>query len=104
MISSLAVDDAHEVTDLLDHATHGRRILERAPAAELVEAEADQRLLLGLGPAVRGSALLGPPQLPSPTPPPIPSRPRGLAGRLGIACRAVAAARHDLAHLLAAPR
>ena len=45
-LSSLVVDHPHEVLDLVDHAAHGRRILERAPAAHLVEAETDQRLLL----------------------------------------------------------
>ena len=56
--SSLVVDHPHEVADLLDHAAHGRRILERAPAAHLVEAETDQRLLLDPGPPVRACDLL----------------------------------------------
>ena len=37
------LDHADEVADLVDHAAHGRGVLQRAPAADLVEAEADQR-------------------------------------------------------------
>src|SRR5262245_58424702 len=57
-LSSLVVDHPHEVADLGDHAAHGGRILGRAPPAQLVEAEADQRLLLDLGPADGAADLL----------------------------------------------
>src|SRR6188474_2096747 len=43
---SLVFDDADQVADLGDHATHGRRVFERTDAVHLVEAEADQGLFL----------------------------------------------------------
>src|SRR5690606_7123224 len=45
---SLVFDDTDQVADLGDHATHGRRVLERTDAVHLVEAEADQGLFLTL--------------------------------------------------------
>src|SRR5262245_6071481 len=41
-------DDADEMGHLGDHAAHRRRVLERRPAVELVQAETDQRRLLAL--------------------------------------------------------
>ena len=110
---SLVVDHAHEVADLVDHAAHGRRILERAPAAHLVEAETDQRLLPGspgrrLALAICSTVTVLPASCAAScrllschrTSPRFSRLARGLA----VAGRAVAAAGHDLAHLLAAPR
>src|SRR5690606_28911173 len=57
-LSGLLVDDAHEMLDLVDHATHGRSVLQRAAAVKLVETEADQRLLLPLRTAARAADLL----------------------------------------------
>jgi hypothetical protein len=37
--SSLAVDDAHEVRNLGDHAANGRRVLKRGATTDLVEPE-----------------------------------------------------------------
>src|SRR5919107_2219488 len=48
-LSSLPVDNAHEVLDLLDHAAHRRGVDKRGGPVKLVEPEPDQRLaLLGL--------------------------------------------------------
>ena len=41
-----AVDDAHEMRDLGDHAASGGRVDDGGAPADLVEAEADQRLAL----------------------------------------------------------
>src|SRR5919107_2412093 len=57
-LSSLPVDNAHEVLDLLDHAAHRRGVGKRRGPMELVELQADQRLAL-LGVATdRGPDLL----------------------------------------------
>src|SRR6478735_1446630 len=57
-LSSLPVDNAHEVLDLLDHAAHRRGVDKRRGPMKLVELQADQRLtLLGLA-TDRGSDLL----------------------------------------------
>src|SRR5215475_14708001 len=50
------------MADLVDHAAHRGRILELARAADLVQAEADQRLAL-VGEAAGGAGDLGHPQL-----------------------------------------
>src|ERR1051326_2850354 len=52
------VDHPHEVADLVDHAAHRGRILERALAVALVEPEPLQRRLLVAGPADRAGGLL----------------------------------------------
>src|SRR5580658_2527713 len=46
MLSSQAVNDAHEMRDLGDHAARGGRIEDGAAPANLVEAETDQGLAL----------------------------------------------------------
>src|SRR5262245_44503982 len=51
-------DDADEMSDLGNHAAHRRRILERCPAVELVQAETDQRRLLALVASRRAPDLL----------------------------------------------
>src|ERR687890_698881 len=57
-LSSLLVDNAHEVLDLFDHAAHRRGVGKRRGPMELVELQADQRLAL-LGVATdRGPDLL----------------------------------------------
>src|SRR6185312_14379704 len=53
-----SVADLHEMLNLFQHAPHGRSIFKRHLAAELVEAETDQRLSLPLGPPVRAPNLL----------------------------------------------
>ena len=48
-LSSLPVDNAHEVLDLFDHAADRRRVFQGRSTVKLVELETDQRLtLLGL--------------------------------------------------------
>src|SRR5215213_585630 len=59
-LSSLPVDNAHEVLDLLDHAANCRRVFQGRGAVKLVEFEADQRLaLLGLAADRRADLLNG---------------------------------------------
>src|SRR5262245_9995775 len=92
----------------VDHAAYGRRVFEPAAAADLVETEPDQRLLLHLGPA-RGTGDLFDRQhlaaavlfrcharLP-------PAHLGRFTGGIGFTGRAIAPACHDLAHFLAAP-
>src|SRR5262245_23366113 len=54
----LLVDDANEVVDLLDHATHCRRIRQLGDPADLVQLEPDQRRTLRMVAADRASGLL----------------------------------------------
>src|SRR5262249_45898111 len=54
----LVLDHPHEVSDLVDHAADCRGVLERAPAAQLVQSEPDQGLLLDGRSAVRAGDLL----------------------------------------------
>src|SRR5262245_35969697 len=56
--SSLRVDYAHEVLDLLDHAARGRIVRQRGTAVELVEAEPDERPPLASVAAQRAADLL----------------------------------------------
>src|ERR1700682_222714 len=42
------VHDAHEVANLVDHSAHGRRVLQRARTAYLVQPHAAERLRLDL--------------------------------------------------------
>jgi hypothetical protein len=44
--SLLAVDDAHEMRDLGDHAAIGGRVGEARPPPDLVEAQAPERIAL----------------------------------------------------------
>src|SRR5262245_40283310 len=95
----------------IDHATHGRGILERTAAMQLIEAETDKRLGLDIGPAVRTRDLLDRDRLlgshvTSPSnsfsaDAPAPAE-MGLSLGAGFCGRAVAAASHDLGHLLVA--
>src|SRR5262249_23553102 len=48
LVPSRRFDDADEMRNLGDHPPHRRRVLERCPAVELVEAESDQRRPLAL--------------------------------------------------------
>src|SRR4051794_11291870 len=57
-LSSLPVDNAHEVLDLLDHAAHRRGVSKRGGPIELVELQADQRLALFGFATDRGTDLL----------------------------------------------
>src|SRR5690606_10761064 len=57
-LSGGLVDDADEMLDLVDHAAHGRSILQRTAAVTLVEAEPDERLHLPLRTAARAADLL----------------------------------------------
>ena len=52
MTSSL-VQDANEMGDLGDHATDGRRVLERRVTPDLIELKTDQGAPLGGGAQVR---------------------------------------------------
>src|SRR5262249_57069872 len=99
--------------DLGDEAAHGGSVLQGATPAQLIEAEADQRLFLDLGPARRAGDLLnrnalarlrtGFPVAPAGRPlschDTLPCSSR-LTRCLGVAGRAVAPAGHDVAHLL----
>src|SRR3712207_3607924 len=59
-LSSLPVDDAHEVLDLFDHAAHSRRVFQGRSTVKLVELETHQRLaLLGLAADRRSDLLNG---------------------------------------------
>src|SRR3712207_3959278 len=59
-LSSLPVDNAHEVLDLLDHAADRGRVFQGRSTVKLVELETDQRLaLLGLAADRRADLLNG---------------------------------------------
>ena len=49
------VYDAHQMGDLADHAADRRSIFQRARAVHFVQTQADQGLLLVLGPADRAA-------------------------------------------------